>query len=392
MPHEFKLPDLGEGITEGEIVRWLVKEGDRVDAHQGVVEVETDKAIVEVPSPKKGVVARLNRKEGDTVEVGEVIFTLTVEGEEKKLEQRPASLSVVGTMPETEEVLATPGVRHLAKKLGVDLNGVAGTGPGGRITEEDVRDAAMAQGAAASPGGDRDRYGPVERIKLKGVRKSITRRLIRSQKVSAFVTAMDEADVTGLWNLKNREKEAAAKLGAHLTFMPFFIKAVQHALKAHPLLNGSVDDEGEEIVVKKYYNIGIAVDTDEGLMVPVVKEVDRKSIVELAAELGELSRKARERKITLDELKGSTFTITNYGTFGGLFATPILNHPDVGILGTGRIRDKPWIHEGEIKIRKILPISLTFDHRVVDGSEASLFMSRIINYLEDPGKLFIESA
>ena len=205
-----------------------------------------------------------------------------------------------------------------------------------------------------------------------------------SQRTTVSVTGMDEADITGLWELREREKKALQAKGIHLTFLPFFIKAVQHSLAEHPMLNASVDEEKEEIIVKKYYNIGVAVDTPEGLMVPVIRDAGRKTILELAADLQELSRKARERKITLEEMKGSTFTITNYGHFGGTFATPVINYPDVAILGTGRISDKPWVKDGQIVIRKILPLSLTFDHRVTDGVDASLFLTKVIRLSRRP--------
>lgn len=407
MPYEFKLPDLGEGITEGEVVKWRIKEGDLVEEHQVVVEVETDKAIVEVPSPKKGKVVRLDKSEGETVEVGGTLLTIELEGEEEGADAgaEKRSVSVVGSVPEEEEILASPKARGLARKHGVDISAVNGTGPGGAITEKDVFEAVRGEKGAGGvetnikrpaakkeeKSASTDRYGPVEIVPIKGVRKSIAKNLVASQRSAAFVTGMDDADVTRLWGLREREKAAAKEAGVHLTFMPFFIKAVQHALIAHPMLNGSVDEDAGEITVKKYYNIGVAVDTPEGLMVSVIKDVDKKSILELGGELQELSRKANERKITLEELKGSSFTISNYGSFGGVYATPIINYPDVAILGTGRIAEKPWVKDGDIVIRKILPLSLTFDHRVVDGRDAARFLGKIINYLEDPGKIFIES-
>jgi len=387
MVFEFKLPDLGEGITEGEVVKWRVKEGDAIEEHQVIVEVETDKAIVEVPSPKKGKVVRKNKAEGDVVSVGETLVTLELEEKEvPEKEKRPPSVSVVGTVPEAEEVLATPLVRNLAKRLGVDLKKVTGTGPGGRITEEDVKGAGEGVRKEA-----KDKYGPIERVAIKGVRKSIAKNLMLAQKNAAFVTGMDDCDITELWKLRIKEKGEAQKRGVHLTFLPFFMKASQHALREHPMLNASVDEETGDVIVKKYYNIGVAVDTPEGLMVPVVKDVDKKTIIELAGEVEELGKKARDRKITLEELKGSTFTISNFGTFGGVYATPIINYPDVAILGTGTIRERPWAVDGKIVLRVILPISFTFDHRVVDGKEAALFMNKVIKYLEDPGLLFIES-
>jgi len=432
MPFDFVLPDLGEGITEGEIRKWLVKKGDMVEEHQNVLEIETDKAIAEVPSPRKGKVARINKKEGEIVNVGEVLMTIAEPGEEakgeekkpkrppekkkeekKKTDEKPEkkreSFSVVGTLPEEEEeepeeeeaaeepgeeisaeeeeeALATPGVRALAKELGVGLETVSGTGPGGSIREEDVRSAAGAGGREAP------KYGMEERVALKGIRRTIAKNLTASQRATAFVTGMEEADVTELWDLREREKKPLKEKGIHLTFLPFFIKAVIHTLSEHPYLNASVDQKNEEIILKKYYHIGVAVDTPDGLMVPVIRDCEKKTILELASEIQELSVKARERKIKLEEMKGGTFTITNYGHFGGLFATPIINYPETAILGTGRIAEKPWVREGNIVIRKILPLSLTFDHRVTDGVDSSKFLTKLIRYLEDPALLFVESA
>ncbi len=447
MAFEFKLPDLGEGITEGEVVKWKVAVGDLVEEHQVVVEIETDKAIVEVPSPKKGRVVKLNKEEGALVNVGETLLEIETgptaqeagpseaepgkpageakppEAETEKPEAGEAgketgkeeSFSIVGKVPDTQEVMASPKARVLARKLGVDLSGVPGTGPGGFVTEGDVKAApagkapimvaearkpettepavkpSVRPSAAQSPDKD-NKWGPVERIPVKGVRRSIARNLMASQKNTASVTGMDDADVTELWELKVRERRAAKEQGVHLTFMPFFMKAVRHALAAHPMLNASMDEARGEIVVKKYYNIGVAVMTDDGLMVSVVRDVGKKTIIELAAELQELSANARERKITLDELKGSSFTITNYGSFGGTYATPIINYPDVAILGTGRVAERPWVKDGKIAVRKILPLSLTFDHRVIDGADAARFLNKVKGYLEDPGRIFIESA
>ncbi|NCO83402.1 MAG: 2-oxo acid dehydrogenase subunit E2 [Nitrospirae bacterium] len=391
MPYDFVLPDLGEGITEGEIRRWLVKEGDAVEEHQTVLEIETDKAVVEVPSPKKGRVTKIHKEIADIAKVGEVLMTIADVGEaveeKPKEEERPKSVSVVGVLPEEEEeVLAAPAVRALAKELGVKLESIKGSGPGGSITKDDVTEASE-KGKKTE-----DQYGAIERLAIKGLRRTIAKNLIMSQKTTAFVTGMDEADITELWSLKEREKKALIEKGVHLTFLPFFIKAVHHALTEHPLLNASVDEGREEIIIKNYYNIGVAVDTPDGLMVPVIKNAGKKTILELASEIQGLSVKARERKIRLEEIKGSTFTITNYGHFGGWFATPIINYPDVAILGTGKISDKPWVKDGKIVIRKILPLSLTFDHRVTDGVDSAKFLSKVIQYLEDPALLFIESA
>lgn len=388
MAYEFLLPDLGEGMTEAEIRKWLVKEGDAVEEHQIVLEIETDKAVVEVPSPVKGKVLSINKDIGDIAKVGELLMVIAQDAEEEVVAEkakRTSSVSVVGVLPQEEEVLATPAVRALARELGVRIEDIKGSGPGGSITKEDVIEASKRLTSTE------DQFGPVERLPIRGLRRTISKNLLQSQKTTASVTGMDEADITELWHLREREKRSIADKGIHLTFMPFFIKAVHHALLEHPLLNASVDEEREEIIIKRYYNIGIAVDTPDGLMVPVIRDVDKKSILDLAKEIQELSQKARERRIKVEEMKGSTFTITNYGHFGGTFATPIINYPDVAILGTGRISDKPWVKESQIVIRKILPLSLTFDHRVTDGVDSAKFLSKVIRYLEDPALLFIES-
>jgi pyruvate dehydrogenase E2 component (dihydrolipoamide acetyltransferase) len=397
MPFDFKLPDLGEGITEGEIRKWLVKEGDLIEEHQTVLEIETDKAVVEVPSPKKGKILKMNKEEGDIAKVGEVLMTIAEKGEaiEEKpkaeeapaVEERPKSVSVVGVLPEEEEgILATPAVRALARELGVNLETIKGSGPGGSITKDDVVKASEKVKKAE------EIYGITERIPIKGLRRTIAKNLLTAHQTMVFVTIMDEADVTDLWNIRDREKKVLQEKGIHLTFLPFFMKALQHSLVEHPYLNASVDGEKEEIILKKYFNIGIAVDTPDGLMVPVIKDVDKKTVRELASEIQDLSQKAKERKIKLEEMRGGSFTISNWGHFGGTFATPVINYPDAAIMGTGRIADKPWVKEGQIVIRKILPLSLTFDHRVTDGADAATFLSKVMRYLEDPGLLFIESA
>lgn len=416
MAYSFVLPDLGEGIADGEIRKWLVKEGDIIEEHQSVLEIETDKAVVEIPSPKGGTVLKIAKQEGEIAKVGEELMVVGEAGEqavaskpaEKKpaAGERPKSVSVVGELPEEEEevkplaasqpksatvateeaVLATPAVRALAKEKGISLDKVKGAGPGGSITREDVLNAVK-----PPPKAD-DQYGPIERVPMRVLRKTIAKNLVFAQHTTAFVTETDEADISDLWDLRAREKKALEDKGVHLTFMPFFMKAVQHALMEFRAFNASMDEERGEIIIKKYYNIGVAVDTDEGLIVTVVRNVDKKTIRELAGELQDLSKQARERTVKLEDLKGSTFTITNYGTYGSTFATPIINYPDVAILGTGKITDKPWVKGGQIVIRKILPLSLTFDHRVNDGAGAAKFLAKLVGYLEDPASIFIESA
>ena len=399
MSFEFKLPDLGEGIVEVELRRWLVAEGEPVREHQPLLEVETDKAVVEVPSPREGVVTRIRRKEGETVNVGEVLLTIAEVREPREAaapQARQASVGIVGSLPEPEEeqgaaapaapvvakVLATPMVRRMARERGIDLETVKGSGPRGCITPEDLEGKGRAAGVVSA--------GPEERVPLRGLRRTIARNVTASQRTTAFVTSMEEVDITEIYELRVREQGEVESRGTHLTFLPFFMKAVQHALKDHPLLNASIDDGTQELVLKRHYHFGIAVDTAEGLMVPVIRDVDRKSLIELAQEIQELGRKARERSIGLEELKGSSFTITNYGHFGGTFATPIINWPDVAIMGFGRIVERPWVHRGEIAIRKIVPLSLTFDHRATDGADAARFLGKVLRYLEDPALLFLD--
>lgn len=392
MPYDFKLPDLGEGIAEVELRRWLVKDGEPVAEHQVLLEVETDKAVVQVPAPHGGIVTGILRHEGETVRVGDILLTI-VEPEENVAAQ-PRPPGIVGILPEpaeekgeteSREVLATPLVRKLARERGIDLAAIRGSGPRGSITPEDL------ERTGTAPRPLSDDFGPVERLPLRGIRRTIARNVLAAQRVTAFVTSMEEADISELWELRDREQHEAESRGTHLTFLPFFIKAAQHALREHPLLNAAVDDDTETIILKKHYHFGIAVETADGLMVPVIRDVDRKSIIELATEIQELGRKARERTITLDELRGSSFTITNYGHFGGTFATPIINWPDVAILGCGRIVERPWVHRGEIAIRRILSLSLTFDHRVTDGADAARFLGRVAHCLEDPALMLIES-
>ena len=406
MSFEFKLPDLGEGIAEVELRRWLVSEGERISEHQALLEVETDKAVVEIPAPHAGVIARIYRQVGETVKVGETLVSITEAGDEAP--QRARSAGIVGTLPEADDDdgafaapqafagLATPMVRKLARERGIDLRNVPGSGPRGCVTPEDLERAGTGQKGAVKAGaqenGPEENYGPVERMELRGLRRTIARNVLASQRTAAFVTSMEEADITEICELRSREQGEVERRGTHLTFLPFFIKAAQHALREHPLLNASIDDAAQAIIVKKHYHFGIAVSTPEGLMVPVIRNVEQKSIIELAEAIQELGRKAHERTLSRDDLRGSSFTLTNYGHFGGTFATPIINWPDVAILGFGRIVERPWVHRGEIVIRKILPLSLTFDHRVTDGADAAQFLGKVLRSLEDPALLFIEGS
>jgi pyruvate dehydrogenase E2 component (dihydrolipoamide acetyltransferase) len=406
MPFDFKLPDLGEGIVEVELRKWLVKEGDRITEHQAIAEVETDKAVVVVPAPRAGVVTKIHRHVDEVVRVGEILITIGEASGETA--PRKPSVGIVGSLPEAEDeipaavqsstmVMATPLVRKLARERGIELQGMQGSGPRGSITPEDldrVSSAPQVQQVSQTQQlsqVSQEQFGPVELLPLRGVRRAIARNVLAAQRQTAFVTGMEEVDITDLWEMRNREQHEVETRGTHLTFLPFFIKAAQHALLEHPYLNAAIDDAAEMIVLKKHYHFGIAVETTEGLMVPVIRDVDKKSILELAAETQVLGRKARERTISREEMQGSSFSITNYGHFGGTFATPIINWPDVAILGCGRIVERPWVHRGAIAIRKILHLSLTFDHRVTDGADAALFLAKVMRYLEDPALLFIES-
>ncbi|MBI2180022.1 MAG: 2-oxo acid dehydrogenase subunit E2 [Deltaproteobacteria bacterium] len=394
MLHEFKFPDVGEGIAEGEIVRWLVKEGDWVKEDQDLVEVETDKAVLTLNSPYTGKIETLHGNEGEIIKVGALLTTIREEAETASAAEaaRKDSGTVVGSLAEAIEVvrpvLATPAVRALARQMMVDLAGVKGTGPGGRITKEDVEKAAGK--IAAQPGAAADSYGPVERIPLRGIRRTVAKRMAEASKHVAEVTIWEDADITELEQVRAKQREAAEQQGVKLTYLPFLIKASITALKAHPYFNATLDEETQEIILKKYYNLGIAVDTSDGLIVFVIKEADRKSILDLARETAALAEKARLRKIDLPELRGSTFTITNYGVVGASYGTPIINHPEVAILGLGKIEDRAVVRGGQIVVRKIMPLSLAFDHRVIDGVEAGRFLGVVIQHLVDPGLMLLE--
>ncbi len=414
MPKEFKFPDIGEGITEGEIVKWYIKEGDKVEEHQAVGEVETDKAVAEIPSPYSGVVLKINFKEGETVKVGQTLFVIGEEGEKATESKEPVfkAAGAVGYLEEAPEeiepkptvmkpvsiekqILATPAVRKLARELNADLTKVTGSGPDGRVTKEDVRKVAGRKPEETPPEikimKKYDMWGYIDHFPLKGIRKAIARHMVESVKHIPHVTSMDEADVTELVKIREQEKVKAQEKGIKLTYLPFIMKACIAALKEFPLLNASLDEDNEDIIIKEYYNIGFAVDVDgEGLVVPVIKGADMKKILDIAKELQELSEKARARKLDLNDMRGGSFSITNYGSIGGIFATPIINYPESAILGVGRMYDKPVAVEGKVEIRKTLPLSLVFDHRIADGAYATRFLNSLILQLQNPEKLLNE--
>lgn len=414
MAKEFRFPDVGEGITEGEIVKWRVKVGDEVEEDQTIAEIETDKAVVEVPSPYAGTVLKINFKEKEIVKVGDVLVVIGEKDEEvdsvpeskpvetEKVEDKAAQPGgIVGEISETKdeirEILATPKVRKLAKELGVDLKSVSGSGPQGRIVEADIRQAGASKPAeevkkqALKMKTKYDFYGYVDRIRLRGVRRATAKRMAESVAKAAHVTHFDEADVTELAKIREELKVRADEKGVKLTFLPFIVKAVIAALREHPMLNATLDEEEEEIIVKKYYNIGIAVDVPDGLIVPVIKLAEHKSLFQLAEEIQTLASMAKERKLDLADLKGGTFSITNVGMIGGQYATPIINYPEVAILATLKIADRPRVVNREIVIKTILPLCLSFDHRIVDGAEVGRFMNDLIKYLENPSLLLVDA-
>jgi len=438
---DFPLPDIGEGVVEGELIAWLVKPGDEVAEDQPMFEVMTDKATVEIPSPRRGKIVATFGKEGEILKVGDVVVTIEMapgqtapilHGHGGMALNKPAgaeascaSTQVAAALPESScastqmaaglpeslpqpevsvsaasgRVLATPATRKLARDLGVDIQRVPGTGPVGRVTKGDVQ-AFSAGKVATHPevSGAFAMPAPAaqpqleERIALRGLRKKISEKMVQSAFTAPHFTYMDELDATKLIAMRSESKKAAEGQGVKLTFLPFIMKAVVAALKKFPLLNASLDDATGEIVVKKYYNVGIAVAGENGLIVPVIKDVDKKSILQLAKEVAEVAERARVGRNHPEELKGGTFTISSIGSVGGLFATPIINHPEVGILAVMKIKERPVIRDGQIAIGQVMNLALSFDHRVVDGAVGADFTNEVIRYLENPSNLMIEMA
>ena len=390
---EFKLPDVGEGMHEGEIVSWLVKEGDWVKQDQPVVEVQTDKVNAELSSPVSGTIKKLYYAEGDVVEVGTTILTILEEGE---IEATVEVTTPIVPHHKPNHPLATPYVRQMAREMKIDLSMVNGTGPAGRITEQDLQQFSLEKEKTKTSRKAEEQkaihHEPAleERIPLKGIRKIIAEHMTKSVSIIPHVTHVDELEMGPLKEIREQLKGYADKKGVKLTFLPFFIKAIVTALKEFKTLNASIDDEKNEIVLKNYYHIGIATDTKEGLVVPVIKHADRKSIVQLAGEISELATQAREGKLTLNQMTGSTFTISNVGPIGGLLATPIINHPEVAILALHKMEPRMVVRNWESVIRLMMNMSLSFDHRIIDGVTAVKFTNRIKELLENPNLLFME--
>lgn len=433
---DVKLPDIGEGVTEGELIKWLVKPGQSVQADQAVAEVMTDKATVEVPTPVAGVVKELKAKEGDTIPIETVMLTVETDGAAKaapaKTESKApaaaksapapmmaksgngapmgtpssrgaspagASASYGGGMEvyppvADQRTLATPATRRLAREMGVDINQVAGSGLAGRVTREDVM---QGKGAASarSPIMPKPSYQSAagaaeERVPLRGIRKKIAENMQMAKQVIPHFTLVDEANVGQLVRTRTQAKELAEKAGVKVTYLPFVMKALIATVREFPAFNASIDDQAAEIVYKHYFNIGFAADTPNGLMVPVIKNAEHKTILEISREIQALAGKARDGKLALEDMKGATITITNIGSVGGLYATPIINHPEVAILGMYKIQDKP-IWNGEKFTRgQVMNFSMTCDHRLIDGAVAANFMKSFIQRIENPSALLLD--
>lgn len=411
--YEWKLPDVGEGIHEAEIMHWLVSEGEDVVPDQPILQIQTDKAVVDIPSPTAGQVTKILAQEGDVVRVGTVVIVFDSAVRAQAAEPAsttvsetpaiPASRTALGDKTETRQpdrrALATPAVRKLARELGVDIQRVPGSGDRGRVVAEDIR--AFAEGVSrpeppkpASIPVARSGQEPQEdvRVPLRGTRRAIAEHMVRSKYTAPHVTNMDDVEVEALVAMRQQLKATAAEQGVKLTYLPFIIKAVIAALKQFPYLNASLDDEAQEIVLKPYYHIGIAVDDPDGLVVPVIRHADQKSLLDLAREIQDLTERAHAHRLTRDEMGGSTFTLTNFGSFGGLFATPVINYPEVAIFGTGRIQKRAVVlgEDDCIVARQMMSVCLTFDHRVVDGGTAGRFTNVVMRYLNQPANLFLE--
>ncbi len=406
MPFDVKLPDIGEGVAEGEIVRWFVKAGDRVREDQPLVEVMTDKATVEIPSPRTGVVAALHAAEGQVVKVGAAIISIDVEGgaapapgatgaaaagaaaHAASTTGAGAATSVAAAAPPATRVQATPAVRQLAKQLGVALDGIAGSGPAGAITADDVKRAAGGASApsagppaaaTATPTGD-------TRVPLRGLRRKIAEHMRHSIETAAHFTFVAECDMTELVAHREATRARAEQQGVKLTYLAYVVKALVPSLAAFPTLNASLDDAAGEIVLHARHDIGVATQTPDGLTVPVIHSADGKGLFDLAREIDRLARAAREQSLAREDLTGGTFTVTSTGAQGGLLATPILHHPQVAILGVHAVGPKPAVRDGAIVIRQLGNLSLSLDHRVVDGATGAAFLYDLIHRLETPGE------
>ncbi|MFN2337205.1 MAG: dihydrolipoamide acetyltransferase family protein, partial [Bacteroidales bacterium] len=439
MRYIFKFPDIGEGLTEGIILEWYVDKGNAVKVGQPLVKMETDKVVADIPSPREGVIAARYGKVGETIHVGEPLVEIDIAGEATaepptkaagdaavEAAAKPTAVEVepieemgagvVGTLevasnnaflPASDEgteakpaasaatprkALATPVARAMARDMNIDINQVTGTGPAGRVMKSDIQNfhapsadsRSVAAPSAAAPQGELVEIRPMTQM-----RKSIAKNMLRSKQSTAHMTLFEEPEVSALVEARARYREEYKKEDISLTYLPFIIKAVVAALKRHPELNSEMDFEKGNVIYKNYYNIGIAVSTEDGLVVPVIRNADRLTVKELSKAVAEIAVKSRDRKLTLDDMKDGTFTITNYGALGGWFGVPVINYPQVGILGIGRINQQPVVAGGEIKIGNVMPLSLSVDHRMVDGAEATKFLNDVAAGVADPLSLIM---
>ena len=425
MRYIFNFPDIGEGLDEGVIVEWYVSKGQQIKSGDPLLKMETDKVVTDIPSPKTGIIAAIYGKTGDTVKVGEALVEIDIEGvteqEANKLvsattEPIEEAAGVVGTLEvaggsaylpasgeglpadtatfvkQTKKALATPVARSLARELQVDINLVTGTGPGGRVMIEDIKkyhasSQRIIDQAKTVPVFEENR---IEYKPLTQLRKTIAKNMLQSKHNAAHMTVHEEVEISELIRVREKFKEVLSGKGIKLTYLPFIIKAVTLALRKHPMLNAELDIENNRMVFKKYYNIGIAVDTEDGLLVPVIRDADKLSIAGIAARINELTGKAKDRKLGIDDLKDGTFTITNYGSIGGIFAVPVINYPQAGILGIGRLLEKP-VFKGDTVVKgRFFPLSLSVDHRIVDGGEVTRFINTVMAYLSEPVAMLID--
>ena len=412
MAFEFRLPDIGEGVVEGEVVRWMIEEGQSVTEDQPMVEVMTDKATVEIPSPRAGKVTKISAPAGEICKVGAVMVTIEVAGG-AAVAPAPASnghghaaaappraepsasaptgmASASGSGSGSAKVLATPATRKLARELGVDLQSVRATGDNGRVTRADVEGHGKSAPAATHAPLTTARDIADIRQPFRGVRKKIAENMHRSRQTAAHFTYVEECDVTELSALRKRAKARAEERGLKLSFLPFIVKAVVAGLKKFPIVNSTLDEQAQEIVLRKRYHVGVAAASEAGLIVPVLKDADQKSLFQIAADLDSLSEKAKTGKASREELTGSTFTISSLGMLGGVLATPIINFPEVAILGVHKIKPTPVVRDGQIVIRDMMNLSISLDHRIVDGYEGAQFLQHVIELLQDPTLMFME--
>lgn len=433
MRYIFHFPDIGEGITEGKILEWYVEKGSSIKEGESVVKMETDKVVADIPSPKTGTIVQRFGSVGDVINVDDPLVEIEIEGvegetavEEAKDKPKAASqenveeehFGVVGSLevagdgaflPSSDEgsteetkpearkrrkALATPVARAMAKDFGVDINDVPGTGPGGRVTKKDIRRyhesgaAAAEKEAVSTPTAGLDDGTRVEPVSQ--IRKTIARNMAISKQTIPHMSVFEEAEVNRLVTLRERYKSGFASEDIKLTYLAFVVKAVALALRHHAVLNAQLDMENEQIIYKNGIHVGIAIDTADGLVVPVIRHADHQNIRTIAEQIQTFADKARDRQLTLEDMKGGTFTITNFGSIGGLHAVPIINHPQTGILGTGRLVEKPVVSDGEVTVGRIMPLSLTVDHRIVDGGETTRFLNRVKRYLEDPAAMLLD--